>query len=201
MDLEATSLFEFFAYDLDFEVELILPIVGLGFVEGECYVYNDLEFQGVRVIEGFNWEVDQWYNLKFKFKDDAIEYYINDQLVFTGDNYNPTDIPIIDIVHDNFEGDAYYDNIKFTYEDEMGVRDLTSAKFSIYPNPAKDFISIASQKVGQIASVEVYQITGKKLKSVQTTQKIDVQTLPKGTYILRVKHKDGSVQTQKFLKL
>ncbi len=57
--------------------------------------------------------------------------------------------------------------------------------FLIYPNPAKDYINIHSQKIGETV---LYDINGKELKKFKIKSghnKIDVTNLPKGIYILK----------------
>ena len=56
--------------------------------------------------------------------------------------------------------------------------------FSVYPNPASDFISVAGLK--QTTAFEVYNILGAKVLkgSLSATGKIEVQPLTKGVYFL-----------------
>ena len=62
----------------------------------------------------------------------------------------------------------------------------------IYPNPATDFINI--QIEGQIDyQVNLFNIEGKRMKSVQNAKQLNVSSLPVGTYILEIKDaKNGS---------
>jgi len=61
--------------------------------------------------------------------------------------------------------------------------------FEMYPNPAKDFIVIASEAK---QSVQIYDLTGKMVKQlvmssgVETSLNIDVSNLEKGVYIVKV---------------
>ena len=68
--------------------------------------------------------------------------------------------------------------------------------FSVYPNPASDFISVAGLK--QTTAYEVYNILGAKVLkgSLSATGKIEVQPLTKGVYFLKL---DGGTPL-KFIK-
>ncbi|MDB4180958.1 leucine-rich repeat protein [Flavobacteriaceae bacterium] len=68
--------------------------------------------------------------------------------------------------------------------------------FSVYPNPASDFISVAGLK--QTTAFEVYNILGAKVLkgSLSATGKTEVQPLTKGVYFLKL---DGGTPL-KFIK-
>lgn len=67
--------------------------------------------------------------------------------------------------------------------------------FSIYPNPASD--SLFLQGKDKVNSVEIYDMTGKKILSQSKIfeNKIDIRSLSKGMYLLKVNN-----QTLKFIK-
>jgi hypothetical protein len=76
--------------------------------------------------------------------------------------------------------------------------DIQQPEISIYPNPVNDILYINTTVFN---SVEIYDIAGKKIeeRSINTTSKgIDVSTLNKGTYILKI---SGTDITMKFVKL
>lgn len=68
------------------------------------------------------------------------------------------------------------------------------AAFSIYPNPAKDVVTVESADI-DVTSVEVYDILGKKVKEVNNT-KVDVSSLVSGVYVLKVNTENGSFNTR-----
>lgn len=70
------------------------------------------------------------------------------------------------------------------------VNELFSSKISIYPNPANEFIEISTTE--QITGLEVYSLIGKKVISVtnSTNKKINISSLAKGVYILKVLSND-----------
>lgn len=62
------------------------------------------------------------------------------------------------------------------------VADLSSA-VKIYPNPASDFIHIDGIEA---AEVHIYNVVGQLVKTVNSTNEIQVSDLPNGTYLLRI---------------
>lgn len=68
---------------------------------------------------------------------------------------------------------------------------------SIYPNPTKGEINIKTDK--KIKSSAVLDFSGKPvLKS--TSDKVDISSLPKGTYLVQVEFADGTTTTEKVIK-
>lgn len=67
----------------------------------------------------------------------------------------------------------------------------------IYPNPAKDFINIASIK--EINSIEILDQSGKRISEFKEL-KFNVSQLPKGIYILKIKFSNGNSSIQKLIK-
>lgn len=83
-----------------------------------------------------------------------------------------------------------------------------SAKLSLYPNPAKSFITVScnAEKSGR-ASVTIFDVSGKQLmtsifdKDIALLQRnIDISTLNKGVYVLTVNIDGSPVSTQRFIK-
>ncbi|WP_084466323.1 GEVED domain-containing protein [Kaistella palustris] len=74
-----------------------------------------------------------------------------------------------------------------TVEEKLGVSAASKAKMMLYPNPVKDILHINSD--GQaVTEVSFWSVDGKLVKSVKAEAKnIDVDTLPKGVYIVKVK--------------
>ncbi|WP_312766495.1 T9SS type A sorting domain-containing protein [Epilithonimonas sp.] len=74
---------------------------------------------------------------------------------------------------------------------------LSKNNVKIYPNPAKDLINITSKK--EINSVEILDQSGKRISETKEL-KINVSTLPKGIYVLKIKFLNGSSSVQKLIK-
>jgi len=63
-----------------------------------------------------------------------------------------------------------------------------NAKFTIYPNPASDFILVTSKSTLDL-NISIYTVLGKKVLSSKTyknNQKIDISSLSKGIYLVTI---------------
>ena len=75
----------------------------------------------------------------------------------------------------------------------------TNIKFTAYPNPVQTTLHIASNT--ELLSAELYNLYGQMVLKIQpntTSTEIDVQGLPNGIYILKVKN---ASQVEKAIKI
>ena len=61
----------------------------------------------------------------------------------------------------------------------------------VFPNPAADRLQIAGLDASEIATLEVYDATGRILVRVQNTAAIDLTSLNDGVYALRIISSQG----------
>ncbi|MEX0813250.1 MAG: T9SS type A sorting domain-containing protein [Chitinophagales bacterium] len=80
-------------------------------------------------------------------------------------------------------------NIETSTEDKIS----DNPKIKVYPNPARDFIYLRDLPYNKDVNVEVYNILGRKMLSESfnsgssaTEQRIDINDLQKGIYLVRV---------------
>lgn len=71
----------------------------------------------------------------------------------------------------------------------LGISSVTKKKFSIYPNPASDFIQIETTE--KLKEVNIYSATGQKVLTSQEL-KITIQSLSSGVYFVEIKTNGGS---------
>ena len=69
-------------------------------------------------------------------------------------------------------------------------------KFSLYPNPATNIVNI--ELATELKSIEIYSLQGQKVLSSNKNQ-VDVSTLSKGMYLVRVEDVENGVSTQKLI--
>ena len=79
-----------------------------------------------------------------------------------------------------------------------------SKALKIAPNPSKGRISITGDNVANLQSVKVYNILGSLVKdmqvnTVETTLNLDLSTLKKGIYLVKLNSKNGETTTQKLI--
>ena len=78
---------------------------------------------------------------------------------------------------------------------------LGSSKISVYPNPVTESFSIKQDNLQDIKEVELYDITGKKVKSFgNSVDNLSVSELAKGNYVVKIQTISGKVYNQKLIK-
>ncbi len=83
----------------------------------------------------------------------------------------------------------------------LSVNQNEISSFVMYPNPAKDFITLKSANANSIVSADIFDLNGRKVLSpVIKDETISVQSLAIGTYLLVAKDNEGKLSTQKFIK-
>lgn len=74
-----------------------------------------------------------------------------------------------------------------------------SKKIMLYPNPAKETVSF--KNADKIQSVNIYESTGRKIRSVKIEGKnININDLKSGTYYFEITLKDGSLSYEKLIR-
>ncbi len=70
----------------------------------------------------------------------------------------------------------------------VGINDIRISSASIYPNPAKGYVTVELQKDGIENNLEVLDMTGKVVfaKSIAKKEMINLTSLSKGIYIIRI---------------
>ncbi|MBL0014073.1 MAG: VCBS repeat-containing protein [Flavobacterium sp.] len=85
----------------------------------------------------------------------------------------------------------------------LGVNANTNSVFTIYPNPAKQILSISvdANSTEILKSAQIFDLTGRLvLETTLTSSQINIGTLQSGTYLLLLKNEQGKGFTQKFIK-
>ena len=83
-------------------------------------------------------------------------------------------------------------------KDDLGTNNnVVNPFFTIYPNPAKDYIKIESTQ--SIQQVDIYDLLGKKILSSKNNQ-INISELQNAIYIVQVKMADGKLFSKKMIK-
>ena len=85
----------------------------------------------------------------------------------------------------------------------LGVTEIVNSKnLQVFPNPVKDILNIKMANNLKAESVELYDMTGRKVNatSAKSIEGVNVAGFSKGIYILKVKGSDGNMYIQKVLK-
>ena len=84
--------------------------------------------------------------------------------------------------------------------DNTSVDIINDISFNLYPNPAKEYINIESDK-HTLKQYEIININGELVRSGNIeSNKIDIERLSKGAYLLRVKTIDKKYILRRFVK-
>lgn len=79
----------------------------------------------------------------------------------------------------------------------LSTDEVLKSKTSIYPNPTKGEINIKTDK--KIKSSTILDLSGKLLLQTNS-EKVNINSFMKGTYLLKVEFADGSTKTEKVIK-
>jgi len=82
----------------------------------------------------------------------------------------------------------------------LGTKDHLLSQFNVYPNPTNDILNYEIPANYTVNSIEVYDISGKKINVTQgANQTINTTNLQNGLYFVKFMI-DGTVVTKKFIK-
>lgn len=85
--------------------------------------------------------------------------------------------------------------------DKTDINQINQTEFKIYPNPVNNYIYFSDEN--EVLSIRIIDLNGKEVKrseNINTSNGIQVQSLPKGNYLLEVKGIDFN-KILKFTKL
>ncbi len=88
----------------------------------------------------------------------------------------------------------------FMYEEIVALASIKEGlEFSIFPNPASDFITLQNAQIDwQKAAVSIISIEGKQI-TVKPSSQIDISGLPAGIYVIQCEY-EGTTGSKRFVK-
>lgn len=86
-----------------------------------------------------------------------------------------------------------------TGSNTLSTNDIENTKnsFSVYPNPTFNELFL---NVKDIKNVKVFSMDGKLMKVNSLENKVNVENLTNGVYLIQITYKNGKTETQKFVK-
>ena len=102
-------------------------------------------------------------------------YHVNDNVIYINPLYNSCDI----------------DEIK---------ENKVENEISIYPNPASDIVKILNDNNLSITNIEIIDLIGRTVISVENTTDIDISNLPQGQYFVKISGESTIVKKLSVLK-
>jgi hypothetical protein len=96
----------------------------------------------------------------------------------------------------NGDAEIRMDNLVLVNTTVLSTKDVLASKFNVYPNPANDYITIASKNI-KVSSVDMYNVLGAKVLSLElANDRVNVSNLVKGVYFMKI-NSDGGTATKK----
>ncbi|QAA82406.1 T9SS type A sorting domain-containing protein [Aequorivita sp. H23M31] len=91
---------------------------------------------------------------------------------------------------------------RFLNDGMVGVEDFKNTDFRIYPNPAREQLTIEMNDASSTYQVEIYDMLGKKVynSEIQNKGQINVSSLASGTYLVKL-NSNSQTSTVRFVKL
>ncbi len=80
----------------------------------------------------------------------------------------------------------------------LGITQNSISKFTLFPNPANNFITIAGEGSDAIDAIEIFDVTGKKILTTNVTN-INVDNLSNGIYLMQI-NANTLIERYKFIK-
>ena len=118
-----------------------------------------------------------------------------DFLFYPEENPMPFNVHVTAVYEGGFESN--YTETVFVEGPALSTTEVANPSVSFYPNPTKDFLHFSEF----LKEIKVYDLSGKLIKTQpNSTEKLDVNDLPKGTYILSGTTDSGGKIHLKFVK-
>ena len=146
---------------------------------------------------GATFTTGQWYTFTVvhDFVNGTITYKKDDVTFFTGTVFAATNVENLAITSDNFESSAYFDEISIVGS-TLANYQVSSSKFSVYPNPANNVINVTNSDNATISAIEMTDINGRVVKSVKFTDlaqaQVSVSDLAQGVYTMKIVSDKGT---------
>lgn len=189
--------FEFTIYAID-NNDYFTPVAGVG-IENRGYIYFiNNENYGFEYADA-EWNPEQWINIKIEVTSDTINYYVNNTLDKSIENFSQLDIYGFNMLHNNYGGSAYYDNIVISSEN-ASIENITISDVKIYPNPVSETATVLPLSTFEIQKIEVFNLNGQKVKEQNNNPSVEMSVLPEGIYLIKITDSYNRTITRKVIK-
>jgi hypothetical protein len=142
------------------------------------------------VDTGATYEAMTWYNMTavHTFSAGTIEYYLDGELIYTGDTFGATNVEQMTFLNDNYASTGYFDNLQVV--SGLGFNNPAVSKLAVYPNPASNVINIENPENVNIHFVTITDLNGRMVKQVKLNAvsgaTVDVSEIATGTYFVKI---------------
>ena len=190
------SDFEFTLYGIDAN-DTFVPVAGIG-MENRGMVYIIIDENYSADYTTASWVPQSWVNVRIEVSASAVKYYLDNTLIYTANNFSQLDIEGFNMLHNNYGEDAYYDNMTY-YNGSLSVDQIELVEVKLYPNPAVNELKIQTPKGIAIKTLEIFDLSGKQILHSNESIAVDISSLSKGTYFVKINTNRGSI-SKKIIK-
>lgn len=174
------------------------PVAGVG-IENRGYIYLIKDSNYDFDYADFEWESNEWINIRIEIDETEIRYFVNDLLEASLANFSGLDITGFNMLHNNYGHDAYYDNFVIS-SGSLDSPKFAKTEISVFPNPIEDHFSLILPDEMEIEKIQLFNLLGQEVYSESHRESYDISHLSEGMYVLKIFNKSGESQTQKLLK-
>lgn len=128
-----------------------------------------------------------------------------DTNVFTCGNTYSTDLPVTANPFQQTNagaGDGYV--VKFGMSEQLITATLSSEEdqsFSVYPNPATDFITVDLKNGNSLSCIAIFDASGRMVRQLHSqSSRIDVSDLNTGAYFIKITNDNAPSRVLRFMK-
>ena len=191
------STFEFGTWGVSGDEFVPISVYSFNYT-GNLEIVNSVDYD--YETSGFTWEANKWYKLKAEITENDIKYYVDGNLVYTGQNFAKVNVAGVNFLHDNFGGHAFIDNIKLNNE-TLAASDFQKEKLNIYPNPVKNNLNFSLPNAEKIAKIKITNIAGQTVLNKEISQNtMNLENLKPGVYLVTITNTKGISYSSKFIK-
>jgi hypothetical protein len=145
----------------------------------------------------------EWTRYKMVALDSLITLYRNEEELFSVEPQESLRYRGKLGVGTYYRNRAYFDDLDVTrLASTVGIKDIPDARFVMYPNPARDKITIDYD--GKIKSLVILNLLGHAVKYIENPAgnglEINISDLEKGIYLTRILNANGKYNTRRFIK-
>ena len=86
-------------------------------------------------------------------------------------------------VYNGGSEESIYTETVYVNGPALGINDIEEDKLMLYPNPTDGKLNIEMQ---QLNKIEIYDLSGKRIKEFEPQSQIDLSQFPKGLYMIKL---------------
>lgn len=145
-------------------------------------------------------EASTWYNIRVRFTDTTVSYYINNELIVSADLIGGNKANISAFVFDDWGTSYFVDSYSFS-EATAGVNENALTNLSVYPNPTSDVVNVTVDAL--VSNVAIVDLNGRTVKTAKfdgvSNASVNVSDLASGVYMMTISSDKGTT-TKKIVK-